>query len=114
VTTSAEIAVERHGAAVVAHLSGEVDMTNATYVGDELLRSVPNDAVGLVIDLTETSYLDSAGIELLFDASRRLARRRQALRLVLPAGSPLQRVLVLTEVGSIAPIHDSLDSALAE
>jgi anti-anti-sigma factor len=114
VSTSAEVAVERHGDLVVAHLSGEVDMANAAYVHDELIRSVPNDAAGLAIDLTETRYLDSAGIALLFDLAKRLGRRRQDLRLVLPPTSPLQRVLALTEVDSVAPIHHSLDSALAE
>jgi anti-anti-sigma factor len=111
---SAEVAVERHGAAVVARLSGEVDMANASYVHDELLRSVPNDALSLVIDLTETRYLDSAGIALLFDLAKRLGHRRQSLRLVLPQGSPLERVLELTEVGSVAPVHGTLDAALAE
>jgi anti-sigma B factor antagonist len=114
VSTSAEVAVERHGDLVVAHVSGEVDMANAAYVHDELIRSVPNDAAGLAIDLTETRYLDSAGIALLFDLAKRLGRRRQGLRLVLPPTSPLQRVLALTEVDSVAPIHQSLDSALAE
>ena len=113
-STSAEVAVERRGHLVVAHLSGEVDMANAAYVQDELIRSVPNDAAGLAIDLTETRYLDSAGIALLFDLAKRLGRRRQVLRLVLPPTSPLQRVLALTEVDSVAPIHQSLDSALAE
>ena len=109
----AEVSVELQGARVVARLSGEVDMSNAAYVHDELLRSIPNDAVALVVDLTETRYLDSAAIALLFDVAKRLGRRRQALRLVLPAGSPLERVLVLTEVGSVAPIHQDLPSALA-
>jgi anti-anti-sigma factor len=112
-TTPAEIAVERRGGTLVAHMGGEVDMTNAHHVRDELLASVPNDALALVIDLGGCRYLDSAGIEVLFDLSRRLRRRRQDLRLVVPPGSPLKRVLELTEVGSAAPIHESLDSALA-
>jgi anti-anti-sigma factor len=114
VTTAAEIAVERRDGAVVARLTGEVDMTNATYVGGELTRSVPNDASGLVVDLSRTRYLDSAAIELLFELARRLGRRRQGLRLVLPAGSPLRRVLILTEIDSVAPLHEELDSALAQ
>jgi anti-anti-sigma factor len=113
VTTSAEIAVERRDAAVIAHLSGEVDMTNSRYVGDELAGSVPNDAASLVVDLTSTRYLDSAAIELLFDLARRLRRRRQSLRIVLPASSPLKRVLELTEISAVAPVHQSLDEALA-
>jgi anti-anti-sigma factor len=113
VTTSAEIAVERRDAAVVAHLSGEVDMTNSQYVGNELAGSVPNEATALVVDLTQARYLDSAAIELLFDLARRLRRRRQALRLVLPPSSPLKRVLELTEIGAVAPVHESLEEALA-
>jgi anti-sigma B factor antagonist len=113
VTTSAQVVVERHGEAVVARLTGEVDMTNAGYVGDELRESVPNDATALVVDLSETGYIDSAAIGLLFELARRLTRRRQDLRLVVPEGSPLQRVLEITEIQTAAPIHQSVDSALA-
>ncbi len=112
VSTSAEIAVERRGGTLVAHVTGEVDMTNAGHVRDQLLDSVPNDALGLVIDLHECRYLDSAGIEVIFDIARRLRRRRQELRIVVPSGSPLTRVLELTEVGTAAPIHETVDAAV--
>ena len=110
--TNADIAVERQGGTVVGRLTGEVDMTNAGLVRDRLLDAVPNDVLALVLDLGGCRYLDSAGIEVIFDLSRRLQRRRQELRLVLPSGSPLARVLELTDVGSAAPIHETLDSAL--
>jgi anti-sigma B factor antagonist len=113
-SSSAEVAVERRGASVVAHVSGEVDMTNAAYLREQVLDSMPNDALTLVIDISECRYLDSAGIEVLFDLSRRLGRRRQELRLVMPPGSPLKRVIELTDVSSAAPVHDSLDSALSQ
>jgi anti-sigma B factor antagonist len=111
--TSAEVAIERRGGVVVAHLSGEVDMTNAARVREELLVSVPNDALALVIDLDGCRYLDSAAIEVVFDLARRLGRRRQELKLVLPASSPLARVLTLTDVHSVANVHETLDAALA-
>jgi anti-anti-sigma factor len=112
--TSAEVAIERQGGAVVAHLSGEVDMTNAARVREELLVSVPNDALSLIIDLDGCRYLDSAAIEVVFDLARRLGRRRQELKLVLPPSSPLVRVLTVTEVHSVAPVHETLDAALAQ
>ncbi|HLM09053.1 MAG TPA: STAS domain-containing protein [Thermoleophilaceae bacterium] len=112
-TAPAEIAVERRGGTVIARLGGEIDMTNAVHVRDELLRSVPNDVLALVLDLGGCRYLDSAAIEIVFELSRRLARRRQQLRLVLPQDSPLTRVLELTEVRSAAAIHETLESALA-
>jgi anti-anti-sigma factor len=114
VSTLADIEVERHDSAVVAHLSGEVDMTNAAFVRDELLAAVPNDALTLIVDLAGCRYLDSAAIEVIFDLARRLTRRRQELRLVVPESSPLGRVLTLTDVNSVAPVHASLDSALAQ
>jgi anti-anti-sigma factor len=112
--TSADIAVERRGGTMVGRLSGEVDMTNAGLVRDRLLDAVPNDVLALVLDLGGCRYLDSAGIEVIFDLSRRLQRRRQELRLVVPETSPLDRVLTLTEVGSVAPMHATLDSALGQ
>jgi anti-anti-sigma factor len=110
----AEIELERRGGLVVAGLSGEVDMTNAAYVRDELLAAVPNDALALVIDLGSCRYLDSAAIEVVFDLSRRLDRRRQQLRLVVPESSPLRRVLELTDVGSVAPLHPTREAALEQ
>ena len=113
-SSPAEIAVERRGASVVAHVSGEIDMTNAAYLREQLLESMPNDAMALVIDIADCRYLDSAAIEVLFDLSRRLARRRQELRLVMPPDSPLRRVIELTEVHTAAPVHESLETALSE
>ncbi len=100
-------------ACMVARLGGEIDMTNSSYVRDELLARCPTTRSALVIDLSGCRYLDSAAIEVLFDLARRLGRRRQRLRLVLPPSSPLRRVLELTDVESVAPVHDSLDAAVA-
>jgi anti-anti-sigma factor len=114
VTAPAEIVLDRRDASVVARLSGEVDMSNASYVRDQLLASMPNEAIALVLDITGTRYLDSAAIEVLFEVSRRLARRRQELRLVMPSDSPLRRVIELTEVHTAAPVYESLEDALTE
>lgn len=112
-TTHADIAVgEEHGW-IVARLLGEVDMTNAPLVREELTSAVPNDAHGLVIDLGGTRYLDSAAIELLFELATRLGRRRQQLRLALPPTSPLHRLLAVTGVGAVAPLHESVAGATA-
>jgi anti-anti-sigma factor len=113
VTAPAEIVLDRRDGSVVARLTGEVDMSNASYVRDQLLASMPNEAVALVLDISGTRYLDSAAIEVLFDLSRRLGRRRQELRLVMPDDSPLRRVIQLTEVHTAAPVFQSLEDALS-
>jgi anti-anti-sigma factor len=114
VSAPAEIVLDRRGGSIVARLTGEVDMSNAAYVRKQLLASIPNDALALVLDISGTRYLDSAAIEVLFDVSRRLGRRRQDLRLVMPPTSPLRRVIELTEVHTAAPVYESLEEALSE
>lgn len=112
-STTADISVAQQGDMLVATVAGEVDMTNAAYVREELTSAVPNSAHALVIDLTDARYLDSAAIEVLFELSRRLIRRRQQLRLVVPRRSPLRRLLTLIDVGSVALVHDTLEKACA-
>jgi anti-anti-sigma factor len=113
VSTTADIAIERHDSWVVARVAGELDMSNCSYVRDELTRSIPTAAEGMVIDLAETIYLDSAAIELLFELARRFARHRQALRIAMPPDSPLRRVIELTDVRAVAPVHPTVEAALA-
>lgn len=112
-TADAGLAFERRDDVLVAALRGEVDMSNAADVGEELTRAVPNDVAEMVVDLSATRYLDSAAIEMLFELARKLGRRRQRLAVVVPADSPLKRVLTLTDVASVAAVHESLESALA-
>ena len=72
---------------VVASLTGEIDLSNATEITDALLGGVPNEALGLVIDLSDVSYLDSAGVRMLAELDHRLGWRAQALRVVAPEAS---------------------------
>jgi len=97
---------------VVAHVAGEVDLSNAALIGDRLAAAVPNQALGLVIDLTEMSYLDSSGVGLLFDLAGRLRRRQQKLALGVPAESSLRLVLGIVDAASAMPIAASVDEAV--
>jgi anti-anti-sigma factor len=114
VSAPAELVLETRDGSVVALLGGEVDMSNASYVRDQLLASMSNEAIALVLDISGCRYLDSAAIEVLFDISRRLGRRRQELRIVMPPSSPLRRVIELTEVHTAAALYESLEAALSE
>jgi anti-anti-sigma factor len=99
---------------IVARLTGEIDLSNASEVGETLSAAVPNTALGLVIDLTATSYLDSSGVHLLFDLAERLQRRQQRLRVVVPEGGPIRRVLRIVELDETVPVLASLDEAVEQ
>lgn len=110
----AEISFGSHGSdGVLAAIEGEIDGSNASEVRRAVADNVPASARMLVMDLTETTYIDSAGVELIFDLARRLSARRQVLGLVVPDGSGVRRVLELCDVASVARLHSSLDEVSA-
>ena len=89
---------------VSARLKGEIDLSNAAAIGSLIAGAVTNDASGVVLDLTETTYLDSSGVHLVFDLHDRLRARQQRLVLVIPAGARIRRVLELVNVESVIPV----------
>jgi anti-anti-sigma factor len=97
----------------VVHLEGDIDLSNAQAVAAKLARAVDNQPLGLVVDLSSTSYLDSAGLRVLFQLAARLERHRQQLYLVVSEGSPIRRILSLTDFEGSAPIASTVEAAVA-
>lgn len=97
----------------ICEVEGEIDASNVESVFEQLLRSAPSDSPGLVLDLTRTVYLDSAGVRILFELARRLRTHRQELRIAVPADGIVRRVLVLTALADVVPLHDDAESAAA-
>lgn len=91
------------GERVVVRVQGDVDMSTAASVEDAL-RSVP-DTGSLVVDLTECTFLDSAGVRVLTSAIR--DDRRLSI-VAVDAG--IRRVLEITAVDTVARVHPSLDA----
>jgi anti-anti-sigma factor len=97
---------------VVASVTGEVDLSNATPLCDAIGEATPNSAVGVVLDLSAVDYLDSAGIHLVYRLRENLQARGQKLMLAIPTGSPVQDSLRLAGVTQHLPIASSADEAL--
>ncbi len=107
-----ELRFEPLGDVLLARVRGEVDLSNAPLVREQLLDAIPNTAKALVLDLSDTDYLDSSGVRLIFELAERLGRRGQELELVVPDASAVMRVLVLTEVHRVVPMATSVEAAL--
>jgi anti-anti-sigma factor len=104
---------EQHDTVLVATVDGEIDSSNAAELRLALSERLPSASSALVLDLSDVGYLDSSGIHLLFDLGRRLAARRQALRLIVPGGAPMRRVLELCAIETVAPMDPDLNAALS-
>src|SRR6188508_3651665 len=108
----ARLSVESDGAIELARVAGEIDASNVADVSQRLLDTVSNRSRALVLDLTETSYIDSSGISLIFDAAARMRNRRQQLRLVVTPQSFVGEVLAAVSMDQSIPIDPALDDAL--
>jgi anti-sigma B factor antagonist len=113
VTRLAQLDFEERGDVVIARLAGELDLSNVHDIGDGLNAAVTRDTAGLVLDLSELTHLDSAGLRLLFDLRTRLATARQRLVAVVPEGAAIRAVLDLAAVPAALPLYTGLDDAVA-
>jgi anti-anti-sigma factor len=95
-----------------AHVVGDVDMSNIGELRDEVARHVKSDALGLVVDLTEVTYLDSAGVRLLYQIDERARGRQQQLLIVVPPGAIINRTLEAAGVIGSLKIVATADQAL--
>ncbi len=88
-------------------LSGEIDLANAAAVEDKIREAVSSQPAAVSVDLTDLSYLDSAGIRILFGLASRLQALRIVLELVVPLDSPTRRLIELSGFESLAALRPS-------
>jgi anti-anti-sigma factor len=98
------LTLERDGDNVVAALEGEIDPSNARRLAAELLAGIPHEAMGVILDVSAVSFLDSSGVHLIFELAERLTGRQQSLVLVVPPDSPARRVLEIVALDQTAPL----------
>jgi anti-anti-sigma factor len=104
---------EEKDGVVIARLDGEIDMANARDLGGQLISAIANSTLGLVLDLSGTTYLDSSGIQVVFDLAERLSGRQQQMRVVVPAGARIRRVLDIVQLEGTVPIDTEAADAEA-
>src|SRR3954447_18321290 len=109
----AEVQFEGVGGSPVAPIRGEIDMSNVGELGLTLQNAVGQASAGLVVDFAQTEYLDSAGLQFIFDLAKRLRDRGQRLFLVVPEGSPVGTVLDIVNVETLAPRDPTLAQPVA-
>ena len=105
---------EWHDEVPVARVQGEVDASNVKEIGDRLRSLLTNRSLAMIVDLSATTYLDSAGINLLFALAEEMRSRQQRLALVVADPSPIARMITLTGLDRTMAVHPTLPGALSE
>lgn len=101
---------EQHGAMVV-DVGGEFDVGNASALREALVHAA-RDHERIVLDLSNTTYLDSSTIALILSCSREAQMKRADLRIVAPVDSRARRVFAISGIESSLSLFDAIDDAL--
>jgi anti-sigma B factor antagonist len=99
---------------VVASIRGEIDMSNAGEIGEAIGHQVSNEPHALVLDLSAVEYIDSAGIQVIYELHSKLSDRGQALRVVIAPGALIGEALRLTDVPRLVGASESVEAALTD
>ena len=86
-------------------LSGEIDLANAAAVEDQIREAISHQPETVSVDLTDLTYLDSAGIRILFTLASRLKPLQVMLELIVPLNSPTRRLIELSGFESLVSLR---------
>lgn len=96
----------------VIRLVGEIDMSNAEAMRAEVMRGVASAQAGLVVDLTEVTFLASSGLSALVRAQTEAERHGVVLAVAAHSRAVL-RPLEATGVDALLLIHATTADAVA-
>jgi anti-anti-sigma factor len=85
---------------VIAQLRGELDMETVDAIRARLAEAITSEATRLVVDLTNVTFMDSSGVELLYRLRAELAMRQMQLSLVLAPDALIRRTLEVSDGGA--------------
>ena len=107
-----QVTEETTGGAHLIATAGEIDHATSRLLADALRRATVAGEGNVVLDLSEVSFIDSAGISALLNGLRRLTRQRRKLIVVCPPGRP-RRVFELLGLVGTFDLVGSRSEALA-
>lgn len=102
---------QENGRHIIA-VAGEIDLYTAPDLKQLLTQVIEDGATGVVMDLSETTFLDSTGLGVLIGGLKRLRSRDGALA-VVNVDDSISRTFEITGLDQIFTIRASRDEALA-
>lgn len=103
---------EWRGRVVVLSVSGSVDMLTAPGLEHSLAACLAEEPAAMVVDLTDTAFLASAGLAALISACTKAGEHGVGFGVVADDAAT-SRPIKLVGLGEALNLHQSLDEALA-
>jgi anti-sigma B factor antagonist len=112
-----DLHVTAAGRYTVVDVAGVIDVVSAPELRDCLNQTIDVGSRQLVVDLYRVSFMDSEGLGVLVGAHRRLLGHQhhdRSIHLVCAANGLVARILRLTGLDRVFPLHASLADALGD
>lgn len=99
-----ELKVIDEGASVRLQIAGELDVLTTPKLAGELNTLVRRSTQDVIVDLRGADFIDSAGLQILLSAHRRLSSASRTLTVVCEDG-PVRRLFEMTRVGEMLGLN---------
>jgi anti-anti-sigma factor len=99
-----ELSTEQEAHRAVVTVRGELDAYSAPRLENEINRLVDGGGRDVVLDLSQTGFLDSSGLRAILTAQRRLDETNGRMALRAPS-EPVRRLLEITGLTDHFPIE---------
>jgi anti-sigma B factor antagonist len=99
------------GGTHVVAVAGEIDLFTAPEFKQRVSAPIDAGCSRVVVDLTETTFIDSSSLGVLIGAHRRLRRIEGALTIVV-SNDAISKTFKITGLDGVFHIVDSLEDAL--
>jgi anti-sigma B factor antagonist len=96
----------------VLAIHGEADLHAAPELKERLRAAIDRGVTVVVVDLTDTDFVDSTSLGVLLGATKRLREREGEIRLVV-SRPELRRIFEITLLDRVFQLHDTREEALA-
>lgn len=98
--------------AVIVQVAGDVDAFTAPRLREGLLAAYAGEPRAVVLDLTETDFLDSSALGTLVGVQKEQAAGSSVLRVACPRPH-LRKLFAISRLDEVMPVYDTLEAALA-
>jgi anti-sigma B factor antagonist len=95
----------------IAALRGEIDLVAVARITPAINNTIRSPAGTVIMDLTEVTLMDSAGLAMLMNALRRLEHADRRLLVVCAAG-PVRRTLEIAAISGLLELHETRAAAV--
>lgn len=97
---------------LVLTVTGEIDMENAPALCRSVTSAIDRTrGEPCVLDLTTVTFLGSAGLTALLQATRHAEQRREPLRIVVDSNRPVIRPIQVTGLDDVLSLYHSVAEA---